>query len=45
MAGGIEKDRYGAPVAYHVSRYHPGNQFTTGDPRACQDVFVSPTGD
>ena len=30
MAGGIEKDRYGAPVAYHVSRYHPGNQFSTG---------------
>lgn len=24
LAGGVEKDAYGAPVAYHVSRYHPG---------------------
>ena len=30
MAGGVEKDQYGAPVAFHVSRYHPGNQFSTG---------------
>lgn len=22
--GGVEKDEYGAPVAYHVSKFHPG---------------------
>lgn len=25
MAGGVEKDQYGAPVAYHVLKGHPGN--------------------
>lgn len=25
MSGGVEKDAYGAPVAYHVLKSHPGN--------------------
>jgi lambda family phage portal protein len=25
MAGGVEKDEFGAPVAYHIMRQHPGN--------------------
>ena len=24
IAGGVEVDGYGAPVAYHISKYHPG---------------------
>lgn len=25
LVGGVEKDQYGAPVAYHIMRSHPGN--------------------
>jgi len=25
LAGGVEKDSYGAPVTYHILRQHPGN--------------------
>lgn len=25
LAGGVEKDTYGAPLKYHVLRHHPGN--------------------
>ncbi len=24
-AGGIEKDRFGAPIKYHIAKYHPGD--------------------
>src|SRR5690606_22403102 len=24
LAGGVEKDKFGAPVAYHILRHHPG---------------------
>lgn len=27
LAGGIEKDEYGAPVSYHVMRQHPGAKY------------------
>lgn len=26
LAGGIEKDTYGAPINYHIMRQHPGNR-------------------
>lgn len=33
LAGGVEKDIYGAPIQYHITRQHPGNILYT-NPRA-----------
>lgn len=33
LTGGIETDADGAPIAYHVRNYHPGNQFTIDLPK------------
>lgn len=33
MAGGVEKDQYGAPVNYHVLKGHPGNVLYTNRSR------------
>ena len=30
MRGGIEIDRYGAPVAYHIRKNHPGDYWIGG---------------
>jgi len=27
LSGGVEKDKYGAPVAYHIAKRHPGRIF------------------
>ena len=29
LSGGVEKDRYGAPIAYHVLKGHPGSIITS----------------
>lgn len=34
MRDGVEIDDYGAPVAYHFRKAHPGDQWLTGDWRA-----------
>ena len=30
LRGGVEKDRYGAPIAYHIRTSHPGDYFGMG---------------
>jgi len=27
LSGGVEKDQYGAPIAYHIMDQHPGNRY------------------
>lgn len=39
MAGGVEKDQYGAPVNYHVLKGHPGNTLYTD---RCRWEWLSP---
>lgn len=45
LAGGIEKDKYGAPVKYHILEQHPG-AIATGITRTWDkiDAFGSKTG-
>lgn len=46
IAGGVEKDDQGAPVAYHFSKRHPGSINTTSKPFAWDRVvaFGASTG-
>lgn len=45
LAGGIEKDGYGAPVKYHISRQHPGAlQFGGGQKWDAIEAFGKNTG-
>lgn len=30
IAGGVERDEYGAPIAYHIQSTHPGEAYATG---------------
>lgn len=30
LSAGVERDQYGAPVAYHICKTHPGNRYLTG---------------
>lgn len=30
IAGGVERDKYGAPVAYHIQDTHPGDMYSAG---------------
>ncbi|MDP2688980.1 MAG: phage portal protein, partial [Deltaproteobacteria bacterium] len=39
LSGGVEKDRYGAPMAYHILNHHPGN-WLAGKKREWQVVPV-----
>jgi len=48
LAGGVQKDAYGAPVAYHILRQHPGNTLYAASAKSYEwDVvpaFGSQTG-
>lgn len=39
LAGGVEKDAYGAPVRYHICRQHPGNMLYASKKSFEWDVF------
>lgn len=38
LAGGIEKDSYGAPLRYHITRQHPGNMLYASKKNYTWDV-------
>lgn len=40
VRGGIEIDEYGAPVAYHIRRTHPGDQYIRFGYGASNDEFI-----
>lgn len=45
LVGGVEMDAYGAPVAYHVRRHHPGDRANPGIIESDRlDVFGARTG-
>ena len=38
IRGGIQVDRYGAPVAYFIQSTHPGDRYTVADPMAYRRI-------